>query len=154
MISETPVGQALDEQITKRSKGIGAPNVHSKLRLFPKDDSSSEMPQLTLYRDHAGWCPYCQKTMLLVEAKEIPIKIELVNMRSYGDKPAAFLRKVPGGLLPALEVEGRGVITESAVIMQILDEWHPAEDGYTNQIVPDQETQPHHYNRYQSLMGL
>ena len=154
MISETPVGQALDDQITKRSKGIGAPNVHSKLRLFPKDSSTSEVPQLTLYRDHAGWCPYCQKTMLLVEAKRIPIKIELVNMRSYGDKPAEFLRKVPGGLLPALEVEGRGVITESAVIMQLLDEWHSAEDGYTNQMVPDKETQPQHYKRYQSLMRL
>lgn len=158
MISQTPVGQALDEQMVLRSKGVGAPHVHSKLRLFPKqqdqESPSKGMPQLTLYRDHAGWCPYCQKTMLLVEAKGIPIKVELVNMRSYGDKPSEFLRKVPGGLLPALEVDGRGIVTESSVIMQLLDEWHSEEDGYTNQMVPRQDTQPHHFKRYQSLMGL
>ena len=28
--------------------------------------------------------PYCQKTMLLIEEKEVPINIELVPMRSYG----------------------------------------------------------------------
>jgi glutathione S-transferase len=49
--------------------------------------------------------------MLLVEEKQVPIKIELVPMRSYGDKPAAFLRKVPSGLLPAIEVNGK-IITE------------------------------------------
>lgn len=52
-----------------------------------------------------------QKTMLLVEEKQVPIKIELVPMRSYGDKPQEFLRKVPGGLLPAIEINGQ-VITE------------------------------------------
>lgn len=49
--------------------------------------------------------------MLLIEEKQVPIKIELVPMRSYGDKPAAFMRKVPNGLLPAIEVNGR-IITE------------------------------------------
>jgi Glutathione S-transferase, N-terminal domain len=49
--------------------------------------------------------------MLLVEEKQVPIKIELVPMRSYGDKPPAFLRKVPSGLLPAIEVNGQ-MITE------------------------------------------
>jgi Glutathione S-transferase, N-terminal domain len=49
--------------------------------------------------------------MLLVEEKQVPIKIELVPMRSYGDKPPAFLRKVPSGLLPAIEVNGQ-IITE------------------------------------------
>ena len=41
-------------------------------------------------------------------------------MRSYGDKPAWFLQKVPGGLLPVIELDGK-VITESLTIMQILD---------------------------------
>lgn len=72
----------------------------------------------------AGWCPYCQKTMLLVEEKQIPINIELVNMRSYGDKPREFLQKVPNGLLPALELENGQVVTESQVIMELLDEMH------------------------------
>lgn len=34
---------------------------------------------------NVGWCPYCQKTMLLIEEKQIPINIELVPMRSYGE---------------------------------------------------------------------
>jgi glutathione S-transferase len=154
MISQTSVGRALGEETVRREQGVGAPNVHSKLRLFDDDTTTSTPPTLTLYRDHAGWCPYCQKTMLLVEAKRIPLKIELVNMRSYGDKPNEFLRKVPGGLLPALEVEdGKGVITESAVIMQLLDEWHPPTLGY-KQMVPSQQEQSDQYRKYEFLMGL
>ena len=33
-----------------------------------------------------------QKTMLLIEEKGIPINIELVPMRSYGDKPTSFTK--------------------------------------------------------------
>jgi glutathione S-transferase len=149
-LGKTPVGQALDDQVEKRQQGLGAPHVHSKLRKF--HSSQDRLPRITLYRDHAGWCPYCQKTMLLVEEKRIPVRVELVNMRSYGDKPAEFLRKVPGGLLPALEVDGR-IITESAVIMQLLDEWHTVEDGY-KRMVPSPETEPRQYKQYQYLMRL
>jgi glutathione S-transferase len=67
--------------------------------------------------------------MLLIEEKEIPIKIDLVPMRSYGDKPPEFITKVPSGLLPAIEVNGK-IITESQVIMELLDQWHPVEEGY------------------------
>ena len=87
--------------------------------------------------------------MLLVEEKEIPVHISLVNMRSYGDKPAEFLRKVPGGLLPAIEVNGK-VITESQVIMELLDQWHSPEDGYRSMLPSDQEG----YSRYQLLSRL
>lgn len=69
--------------------------------------------------------------MLLIEEKQIPVQIELVNMRSYGDKPSPFLQKVPGGLLPAIQVVSNGqVITESQVIMELLDKWFPPEQGY------------------------
>ena len=54
----------------------------------------------------------------------MPYKIEKVPMRSYGDKPKWFMDKVPSGLLPVLELDGR-MITESLVIMQILDETFP-----------------------------
>jgi hypothetical protein len=47
-------------------------------------------------------------------------KMEKVNMRSYGDKPQSFLSKVPGGLLPVIELDGR-VITESLDIMMLLE---------------------------------
>lgn len=133
--ANTAVGAALNSEQESRTVGTGAAFVQNKLRLF----DSNEMPKLTLYRDHAGWCPYCQKTMLLIEEKEIPINIELVPMRSYGDKPESFLRKVPSGLLPALSAEmpdGRlQVITESQVIMELLDQLHPVENGY-KQMMP------------------
>jgi len=40
--------------------------------------------RVTLYRDHAAWCPYCQKVWMMLEEKQIPYKIECINMRSYG----------------------------------------------------------------------
>jgi glutathione S-transferase len=45
-------------------------------------------------------------------------------MRCYGDKPPEFLAKVPSGLLPVLEVDGQ-IITESALIARLLEEWYP-----------------------------
>eukprot|EP00882_Tetradesmus_deserticola_P012311 GHRQ01013047.1.p1 GENE.GHRQ01013047.1~~GHRQ01013047.1.p1 ORF type:complete len:320 (+),score=109.31 GHRQ01013047.1:150-1109(+) len=85
---------------------------------------STEPIRVKLYRDHAGWCPYCQKVWLQLEEKRIPYTIEKINMRCYGDKPAAFLAKVPSGLLPVLEIDGR-VVTESAAIMALLEEQFP-----------------------------
>lgn len=39
---------------------------------------------MKLYRDHAAWCPYCQKVWLQLEEKRIPYVIEKINMRCYG----------------------------------------------------------------------
>lgn len=55
-----------------------------------------------------------------MEEKRIPYRVEKINMRSYGDKPPAFLRIVPNGLLPAIIVDGK-VMTESLDIMLYLD---------------------------------
>ncbi|WIA38465.1 hypothetical protein OEZ86_001788 [Tetradesmus obliquus] len=85
---------------------------------------STEPIRVKLYRDHAGWCPYCQKVWLQLEEKRIPYTIEKINMRCYGDKPPSFLAKVPSGLLPVLEIDGR-VVTESATIMALLEEQFP-----------------------------
>jgi len=96
--------------------------------------------------------PYhCQKTMLLVEEKQVPIHIELVPMRSYGDKPREFLQKVPSGLLPAIQVNGQ-VITESQVIMELLDEWHTVEEGY-KPMLPDKSDKKAR-SRYDALARL
>ena len=65
---------------------------------------------------------------LLLEEKRVPYKIGLVPMRSYGEKPRSFLEKVPNGLLPAIELDGR-VHTESLDIMALLDATFPAADG-------------------------
>jgi len=150
--SQTPVGAALDGERERREAGTGAPQVRNRLRFF----GAAERPRLTLYRDHAGWCPYCQKAMLLVEEKRVPINIELVPMRSYGDKPESFLRMVPSGLLPALLVETsdgrRQTVTESQVIMELLDKWHPVEDGYRRMMPADDDAQGK--ARYQQLANL
>ncbi len=55
-----------------------------------------------------------------MEEKKIPYKVEKINMRSYGDKPAAFLRVVPNGLLPAISIDGK-LQTESLEIMLNLE---------------------------------
>jgi glutathione S-transferase len=89
--------------------------------------------------------------MLLVEEKEIPIKIDLVPMRSYGDKPREFLQKVPSGLLPALEVNGK-VITESQVIMELLDELHPESEGYKPMLPAKEDTAA--LSKYDALARL
>ena len=108
----------LEDLTVDHTGGIqGATNAQATLRLFGSEESAV---RVTLYRDHHAWCPYCQKVWLLLEEKQVPYKIEKVPMRSYGDKPKWFLDKVPSGLLPVIELDGR-MITESLVIMQLLD---------------------------------
>ncbi|EKX36789.1 hypothetical protein GUITHDRAFT_158659 [Guillardia theta CCMP2712] len=96
-------------------RGEGPTHRENKLRLFGHDEKEI---RVVLYRDSAAWCPYCQKVWLLLEEKKIPYKIELINMRSYGDKPDWFLAKNPRGLLPVVEVDGK-MISESVYIMQL-----------------------------------
>jgi glutathione S-transferase len=94
--------------------------------------------------------------MLLIEEKQVPINIELVPMRSYGDKPVEFMRMVPGGMLPAITVERdngqKQVITESGVIMELLDQWHPESEGY-KPMLPKEDDQEG-WNRYNRLARL
>lgn len=141
------VGKALNQEVALRQQGKGSAHVQNSIRTF----GSSEEPAITLYRDHAGWCPYCEKTMLLIEEKQIPIKISLMPMRSYGEKPQSYTRKVPGGLLPAIEVNGQ-IITESQVIMELLDQWFNEDNGY-RPMMPRENDQKGQ-SRYQRLARL
>lgn len=81
----------------------GPTNAQARLRLF--DHAEAEV-QVTLYRDHHAWCPYCQKVWLWLEEKRIPYRIEKVTMFCYGQKEDWYKRKVPSGMLPALELKG------------------------------------------------
>ncbi len=76
--------------------------------------------RLTLYRDNHAWCPYCQKVWLWLEEKQIPYRIEKVTMFCYGEKESWYKRKVPSGMLPAVELDGR-IITESDDILLALE---------------------------------
>jgi len=111
-------GARLAKERALQAKGLGPAHTDAQLRLF--DAKSEEEVRVTLFRDMAAWCPYCQKVWLLLEEKRIPYKLSKINMRSYGDKPGWFLDKVPNGLLPAIEVDGQ-FMTDSLPIMQVLD---------------------------------
>uniref|UniRef100_A0A6T7NAB0 GST N-terminal domain-containing protein n=1 Tax=Hanusia phi TaxID=3032 RepID=A0A6T7NAB0_9CRYP len=117
MVKGSATGARLMEEKQQRMRGAGPTHRENKLRLFGQQEKDI---RVVLYRDSAAWCPYCQKVWLLLEEKEIPYKIELINMRSYGDKPDWFLAKNPRGLLPVVEIDGK-MISESVYIMQVLD---------------------------------
>ena len=93
-----------------------------------------------------------EKVWLLLEEKRVPYKIGLVPMRSYGEKPRSFLEKVPNGLLPAIELDGR-VHTESLDIMALLDATFPAADGAAaRDMLPPRGTEE--FERVEELLRL
>lgn len=96
----------------------GPTNAQARLRLFGQPESAV---RVTLYRDHHAWCPYCQKIWLWLEEKQIPYRIEKVTMFCYGQKESWYKRKVPSGMLPAVELDGR-LITESDDILMALEQ--------------------------------
>lgn len=95
----------------------GPTNAQARLRLF--GHSEAEV-QVTLYRDNHAWCPYCQKVWLWLEEKRIPYRVEKVTMFCYGQKESWYKRKVPSGMLPALELKGQ-LFTESDDILLALE---------------------------------
>jgi len=95
----------------------GPANAQAQLRLFGQSDAAV---RVTLYRDHHAWCPYCQKVWLWLEFRRVPYRIRKVTMRCYGPKEPWFTAKVPSGMLPALELDGR-LITESDEILLALE---------------------------------
>ena len=95
----------------------GPTNSQAHLRLF--GFSESEV-RVTLYRDNHAWCPYCQKVWLWLEEKQIPYRVKKVTMFCYGQKESWYKRKVPSGMLPAIELDGR-LITESDDILLALE---------------------------------
>jgi glutathione S-transferase len=96
----------------------GATNAQARLRLFGRAEADV---RVTLYRDNHAWCPYCQKIWLWLEEKQIPYRIEKVTMFCYGEKESWYKRKVPSGMLPAVELDGR-IITESDDILIALEQ--------------------------------
>ena len=85
-ITATSTGVRLSNELEDRERGEGGAHTDAKVRLF--DAKSEDEIRVTLFRDTAAWCPYCQKVWLMLEEKRIPFKVSKINMRSYGDKPA------------------------------------------------------------------
>lgn len=112
----------------------GPTNAQARLRLFGHPESDV---RVTLYRDKHAWCPYCQKIWLWLEEKQVPYRIEKVTMFCYGQKESWYKRKVPSGMLPAIEVDGH-LITESDDILMALEQVY----GPLNQGMEDPRVMP------------
>ena len=63
----TPTGGRLSAERDLQAQGRGPPHTDALLRLFDAKDESEV--RVTLYRDSAAWCPYCQKVWLMLEEK-------------------------------------------------------------------------------------
>ena len=100
---------------------LGSP-LH-KVRLYDESNSEKDV-RVTFYRDSASWCPYCQKVWMTLEEKKIPYRVEKINMRCYGDKPASFLRLQPGGQIPVAIIDGK-TYGQSNDIIYALEEDFP-----------------------------
>ncbi|CAM9311077.1 unnamed protein product, partial [Ectocarpus sp. 8 AP-2014] len=131
------------EAVALRERGYGPTSALANLRLFDAPEGTE--PRVTLYRDHAGWCPYCEKVWLLLEEKRIPYR--KVPMRCYGDKPLWFSKVSPSGAVPVAEIDGR-IISESNVIMQVLEATFPE----NNPLLPAPGSAQ--AGRAESLLGL
>ena len=77
-----PSWDALAARVAERKTELGMPlevdlekgptNPHALIRRF----GTTEEPRVLFYRDHAAWCPYCQKIWMQLEEKRIPYKVE------------------------------------------------------------------------------
>jgi glutathione S-transferase len=74
---------------------------------------------ITLY--DADRCPYCARVRIVLAEKQIPYEVVAVDLT---DKPVWLYEKNPLGKVPVLE-EDDVCISESAVIMELLDERYP-----------------------------
>ncbi|XP_051504632.1 glutathione S-transferase omega-1 [Myxocyprinus asiaticus] len=68
------------------------------------------------------FCPFAQRTRLVLSAKGIKHDIVNINLK---DKPDWFLEKNPFGLVPTLETPSGQVIYESPITCEYLDEVYP-----------------------------
>ncbi|CAK0896974.1 unnamed protein product, partial [Prorocentrum cordatum] len=112
--AQTPAERAFRRDL---AAGTGPPNAMANLRVFGGGEEAAK--QVTLFRDSASWCPYCQKVWILLEEKQIPYNVKRVNMNCYGDKPPDFLAMQPSGQIPAAIING-AVLRSSDQIIQTL----------------------------------
>jgi glutathione S-transferase len=78
---------------------------------------------IKLYDDALSPC--CQKVRLALAEKGLPIQLAHVNLSRKENLNPDYLRLNPKGVLPTL-VEDDLVVTESSIIMEYVDDAHPA----------------------------
>ncbi|XP_078269409.1 glutathione S-transferase omega-1-like isoform X2 [Rhinoraja longicauda] len=80
------------------------------------------VPDGTIRLYSMKYCPFAQRTRLVLEAKGI--KHEIININLL-DKPDWFFKKNPLGLVPVLETTSNQLIYESLITCEFLDESYP-----------------------------
>lgn len=149
-IQETLKSQQTPEEQSFRNNlqyGYGQGSPLHKLRLFSDKNKESDV-RVTFYRDSASWCPYCQKVWMTLEEKQIPYRVEKINMRCYGDKPPSFLRMQPSGNIPVAEIDGE-IYNQSNDIMYVLEQKFPEHKSLLAKKGDDEESR-----RFQMLLRL
>uniref|UniRef100_A0A5F8G8W1 Glutathione S-transferase omega n=1 Tax=Monodelphis domestica TaxID=13616 RepID=A0A5F8G8W1_MONDO len=68
------------------------------------------------------FCPFAQRTLLVLKAKGIKHEIININLKN---KPDWFFKKNPFGLVPVLETSQGQLIYESVITCEYLDETYP-----------------------------
>ncbi|VTJ92161.1 Hypothetical predicted protein, partial [Marmota monax] len=68
------------------------------------------------------FCPFAQRTLLVLKAKGIEHEIININLRN---KPEWYFKKNPLGLVPVLENSQGQLISESTITCEYLDEAYP-----------------------------
>lgn len=63
---------------------------------LPTSPATASSPMVTLYRDTNGWCPFCERVWLQLQAKGIPYEEVLINLQ---DKPQWYKDMVPTTLV-------------------------------------------------------
>lgn len=118
-------------------KGIGRASPLNKIRLYDETNQEKDI-RVTFYRDHASWCPYCQKVWMFLEEKRIPYRVEKVNMRCYGEKPASFRNLQPSGAIPVAIIDGT-VYNQSNDIIYKLEEMYSGQSHKHKPMLPPKD---------------
>lgn len=119
MIFSAPHVRSLVRQFTRSSSGLMAGKV-SEFSLGKGDPCPPLMPgTLRLYS--MRFCPYAQRTRLVIEHKHIPVETINVNLKR---KPDWLFEMNPTGLVPVLQW-GDKVLYESGACNDYLDEAFP-----------------------------
>lgn len=93
----------------------------SESKHFAEGSPCPENPKiLRLYS--MKFCPYAQRTRLVIAAKKIQNEVVNINLNN---RPAWYYQKNPMGKVPTLELENGNLIYESLVTADYLDEVYP-----------------------------
>jgi glutathione S-transferase len=87
---------------------------------------------------------------MFLEEKRIPYRVEKINMRCYGEKPASFQRLQPSGAIPVAIIDGK-VYNQSNDIIFALEQLYSG-PGHKTMLPSQEETEKR--MKAQELLGL